>query len=144
MRISDWSSDVCSSDLRVQPLMPREDVFEINERRGADGRVDRPLDREQVVHATRQAKARGVDGVVVCFLHSYRNPEHEQLAREIVQATEPDLDVTLSSEVWPEQGEYERCVISTLNGFVKRRMDSYIGKLERSEAHTSELKSLMR
>src|SRR3546814_12576988 len=115
MRISDWSSDVCSSDLRVQPLIPREDVFEINERLGADGRVDRPLDREQVVHATRQAKARGVDGVVVCFLHSYRNPEHDQLAREIVQAHEPDLDVTYSSEVGPEQGESERVIISQIN-----------------------------
>src|SRR3546814_15236662 len=55
---------------RAQPLIPREDVLELNERLGADGRVERPWDREPVVHPTRPAKASGVDGMGERSRHS--------------------------------------------------------------------------
>src|SRR3546814_15708828 len=58
MRISDWSSDVCSSDLPAHPMLPFGDgvIEHMVERRGDLGRealvgaeeeVQRPLDAEQ-------------------------------------------------------------------------------------------------
>src|SRR3546814_14862192 len=76
MRISDWSSDVCSSDLiglqtrphlydynvtKAAPLAPREWRFEITERITADGSVLLPLDEEEVVAVAHQLAAAKVE-----------------------------------------------------------------------------------
>ena len=40
--------------------------------------------REQVRAVVRNAVKEGVQAIAVLFLHSYRNPEHEQRAKAIV------------------------------------------------------------
>jgi len=65
---------------RPPPLIPRQLVFEIDERMLRDGRVDRPLDPAQAVAAARQARAAGAVAIAICFLHAYRNPAHEKAA----------------------------------------------------------------
>ena len=38
--------------------------------------------------------AEGVESVAVCFLHSYKNPVHEQAARDALRARAPGLPVS--------------------------------------------------
>lgn len=115
---------------RARPLIPRERVFEVRERLLADGAVDTPLDAESVAEAARAATEAGVDTLAICFLHSYRNAAHEQTARIEIGRVAPGLDVILSSDVWPQQSEYERAVVAVLNGYVKSVMDTYLGEIE--------------
>jgi N-methylhydantoinase A len=115
---------------RPAPIVPRERVFEIEERLLADGGVDTPLDEASVVAAIERARARGASAIGICFLHAHRNPAHEKQALEIARARFPDLEIMASHEVWPQQSEYERAVVTLLNVYVKRMMDDYIGEID--------------
>ena len=44
-----------------------------------------PLDEDAVREQVRLLKNRGVRAIAVCFLHSYRNPVHEQAVKRIVE-----------------------------------------------------------
>jgi N-methylhydantoinase A len=115
---------------RPTPIAPRERVFEVRERLLSDGSVDTPLDDESVLAALRAAREKGAQAVGICFLHGYRNPVHELRALELAKAHFPDLEVMASHEVWPQQSEYERAVLTLLNVYVKRLMDSYLKEVD--------------
>jgi N-methylhydantoinase A len=69
---------------RPEPLVPRALVREVRGRIGPDGGELEPLDEADVVEAARALQDAGVGIAVVGLIHSYRNPAHEQQAREIV------------------------------------------------------------
>ncbi|KQX19969.1 MULTISPECIES: hydantoinase/oxoprolinase family protein [unclassified Sphingomonas] len=114
---------------RPTPLVPRELRIEVAERILSDGTVEVPLDEEQVAEAARALGAAGVGAVVICFLHSYRRPEHERRAGEIVRAILPDAYVSLSSNVLPEFREFERMSTTVLNAYMGPRMGTYLERL---------------
>ena len=60
------------------PLIDRDLRFEIMERIDSQGTVLIPLDEEQVLAVARNAVSKGVQAIAILFLHSYRNPAHEQ------------------------------------------------------------------
>jgi N-methylhydantoinase A len=115
---------------RSTPLIARSDVHEVPERIAADGSIVTALDTEACVAAARKARKAGVATLVVCFLHSHTNPEHEIAARVAILAAEPDMDVVLSHEVWPQEGEYERATLAVLNAYVKPVMSAYLAEVE--------------
>jgi N-methylhydantoinase A len=115
---------------RPAPLLPTRHVFEITERLGPSGEIVTALDEADVASAAAAARAEGLQGIVVCFLHAYQEPRHERLARELVQAHAPDLVVCCSHEIWPRMREYERALISIINAYVAPRMEAYLGDLE--------------
>lgn len=114
---------------RPAALVPRHLVFEIDERLWADGSVRIEAKEDDLLRAVRQAEAAGARGVAVAFLHAFRNPAHEELARRIIRENS-DLDVSISSEIWPQIGEYERAILAVLNAYVRPAMNSYIGEIE--------------
>jgi N-methylhydantoinase A len=115
---------------KAVPLVPRHHVREVDERRMADGRVLQPLDEAEVVRAVGELVAEGVEAVTICFLHAYRDGGHEVRAKAAIEAAFPDLYVTASSDVWPQQREYERSLITVINAYVGRAMASYFTSLE--------------
>src|SRR4029077_14838626 len=66
---------------RPLPLVARELVREVRGRSGADGAEVEALHEQDVIDAARALAAAGVEIAVVTFIHSYRKPVHEQLAR---------------------------------------------------------------
>ena len=86
----------------------------------------RPAEVEQ---AARQLLDSGVEAIAICFLHAYRNPTHEQVARDIVLRAFPTAQVTISSEVLPEFREYERTSTTVLNAYVLPKMRGYLARL---------------
>jgi N-methylhydantoinase A len=115
---------------RLVPLVPRERVFPVRERMLADGTVDVPLDEADLLDAARTALERGATAIAICFLHAHRNPAHERQAVELIRARYPGLEVMASHEVWPQQSEYERAVLTLLNVYVKPLMADYIGRID--------------
>src|SRR5258708_31181337 len=75
------------------PLIDRDLRFEIMERIDAQGAVLIPLEEEQVRASVRNAVKDGVQPIAILFLHSYRNPAHEQRAKAIVEHDVPDTFV---------------------------------------------------
>ncbi|EPX85220.1 hydantoinase/oxoprolinase family protein [Salipiger mucosus] len=118
-------------ETRVKPLVDRPMVFEIAERRMREGALRTPLDPEQVRAQVRAARDAGAEAFVVALLHSYADASHEQAVAGIIrEEVGPDADISLSSEIWPRPGEYERALLAVLNAFVKRRMGDYVGAVE--------------
>lgn len=114
-----------------EPLVPRNLVFGVRERFAADGREVAPLDRASVEQAAEQAVSQGAEGISICFLHSYRTPQHEQEAARIIAELHPQLRVCCSSELWPEVREYERACVAVANLYIQKNVEEYFGNLER-------------
>jgi N-methylhydantoinase A len=108
--------------------VPRANRLEVTERVGPDGSVLRTLDDEALEEAVSQLKAQRLQAVAVCFLHAYRNPNHEQRARAVIERLMPEAYVSLSSEVLPEFREYERLSTTVLNAYVGPRMQGYLDR----------------
>lgn len=112
-----------------QPLIPRELRVEVGERLAADGRVIEPLDPAEVVTVVGGLVARGVESIAVAFLHSYRDPRHEQLTERLIAEAYPALTVSLSSRVAPLVGEYERFSTVAADAYVKPKVRRYLDEL---------------
>jgi N-methylhydantoinase A len=119
---------------KPEPLVARRHVKEIGERMLKTGVSYKPLPEAEVIQAVKELIADGVEAITVSFLHSYKNPAHEQQAKEIIQRHFPDLYVSVSSEIWPQIREYERTLVTTINAFVGRKMANYFGSLEKEVA----------
>lgn len=117
---------------RPEPLITRDLVFGITGRINADGSVETKLSEASVAAAVEGALAAGAEGIVISFLHSYRNDEHEFAAKQIVQRIAPGLPVFCSSETWPIIREYERTITSVIGGYVQPRVSHYLSSLQQA------------
>ncbi|MDQ8727520.1 hydantoinase/oxoprolinase family protein [Bradyrhizobium sp. LHD-71] len=116
---------------RSPPLVEREAIYGIPERLDADGRIVQPLDEKALVASVRRAvEERGATSIAVSFLHAYRNPAHEHRARELIEATFADLDVSLSSVITPEFREYERTSTTVINAYVRPVIRRYVTRMQ--------------
>jgi N-methylhydantoinase A len=115
---------------RPVPLIPRDLVFGIAERLNAEGEVAEPLDPASVVAAVAHARAAGAEGIVIAFLHAYRNPQHERAAKAIIAEHAPELPVFCSSETWPIIREYERTITAAIGAYVQPRVAHYLTSLQ--------------
>ena len=112
-------------------IVRRRDTVGVGGRLDYRGREIDPLDEEGVRRAAAYlVTEQGVDAIAVCFLHSYRNDEHERRAGEIVRALYPDVEVSVSSELVQEYREYERTSTSVLDAYIRPIFARYVGRLE--------------
>ncbi|RUW81216.1 hydantoinase/oxoprolinase family protein [Mesorhizobium sp. M2A.F.Ca.ET.067.02.1.1] len=127
LRMPDMYSLFCS---RPAPLISRDMVFGIPVRMRPDGSESQAPDMAAVTNAVTVAKAKGAQGIVVSFLHAWRNGAQEAAVKAAVARLAPELFVFTSAEVWPVIREYERSSTAILNGYVHPRVSSYLTALE--------------
>jgi len=122
--------------VKPAPLAPRNLRFEITERIAADGRVVTPLNEDDIRTAAEAIRASAAEAVAVCFLHSYRNPDHERRTGELLRELLPGLFITLSIDVLPQIREYERTSTTVINAYVgppvRRYVEGMVGDLAAS------------
>ena len=115
---------------RPDPLVPAARRHEVPERISADGDILTPLDEAAVRRVARVLEEQDVGSVALAFLFSYRNPEHEKRAAEILRGELPDaVPVTRSSALLPEHREYERVATTVANAYVRPRVERYLTRL---------------
>lgn len=114
------------------PLVPRSLVREARERMSKDGVPFVPIDERSVTAATRSLVDAGVESIAICFLHSYRNGDHEKRARMLVEQIAPDIHVSLSSDVAPDIREYERASTTVANAYTQPVFERYLSAFGRS------------
>jgi N-methylhydantoinase A len=110
-------------------LVRRRNRRVVPERINAAGEVLVPLDEDVAREQVRLLRDSGVEAIAVCFLHSYRNPAHEQVVKRIIEEECPGMFISLSSEVAPQYREYERFSTTALNAFVGPKVSGYIDNL---------------
>jgi N-methylhydantoinase A len=115
---------------RPIPLVRRALVREVPERVLADGTVLKSLEKDEGAIAAEDLVAKGVKALAVCFLHSYANPKNERIVRDLIANRWPDVFLCTSHEIWPQQREYERALLTVMNAYVGPVMRRYYGRLE--------------
>ena len=111
------------------PLVERHLRVVVDERVNAQGGIDKPLDPKDAERAVDELLARKVEAIAVCLIHSYANPEHELMIKEIISKKAPGLPFCISFEVLPEIKEYERTSSTTINAYVMPIVASYLASL---------------
>jgi N-methylhydantoinase A len=109
-------------------LIPRYLRFGVEERVQYDGQVVTPLNENDVIEAVRKAKEHNIEVPVVCFLHSYINPAHEERAAEIIKAEFPN--VVISSRILRRWIEYDRLSTATFAAYVKPLLTRFVQNLQ--------------
>lgn len=115
---------------KFEPLIARNVRLEVPERTTANGDIVLELDRGAVKERAQALKDAGVESLAVMFMQSYANPKHEQEARDIIKEVWPNEFISLSHEVLPEVGEFERVSTTAINAYLQPLMDKYLKRLE--------------
>jgi N-methylhydantoinase A len=111
------------------PIVPRQHRYGVPERIYSDGTVRLPLNEERLKSIAAEIRSAGIAAVAVCFLHAYRNSEHEKRAVKILARELPGVALSVSHEVNPEPREYERTSTTVLDAYVKPIVDRYLSSL---------------
>lgn len=105
-------------DLQVErppSLIPRSFIEEVTERVDKAGEVITPLDPGDVRKGIKRLAAKGVEAFAVCLLWSFKNSAHERAIRQAILKRNPQSYVSVSSEIAPLIGEYERTATTVMN-----------------------------
>ncbi len=111
---------------KPDPLAPLYLTRGVSARMSAKGIELTPIDEEEVRRYTKELKDAGIEALTVCLINSFANPSHERQIRDIVQQMYPDLPVTISTDILPEFREYERCLTTVMNSYVRPKMANYL------------------
>ncbi len=114
-----------------EAIIPRERRLEVTERIDAGGRVIAPLDEQSVHTSLVHLLGLGIDALVIHFVNSYANPDHEERCLEIARDLWPDGKITVGSRVLREFREFERGSTAALNAYVQPTVSHYLSRLEK-------------
>ncbi len=121
-------------DLKAQkprPIVPREFVFEVEERIGRTGEVDIALTQAAIDGVIETLRAAAVRSVAICLLFSFRNDAHERALAQEIRAALPDVSVTVSADVAPEINEYPRASTTAIGAALEPLVARYIDEMSR-------------
>lgn len=114
-----------------RPLIERALRIEVDERMDAAGEILRPLNDSELEAVARLLSDEGVEAVAILFLHSYRNPDHEIRALDVLKRLLPHAFVTASHELSQEYREFERTSTVAANAYVGPRVTQYLSEADR-------------
>lgn len=121
-----------SQRTQVEPVVPRPLIREVTERIDYKGAVIVALDEDEVRTEVQALIDAGVQAIAVCLLWSFREPSHEQRVAAIIREMAPQIYLTISSELAPVLGEYERTATTALNAYLGPAVQGYMTKLNGS------------
>jgi N-methylhydantoinase A len=122
--------------VRCPPLVAKHWVRGVRERINASGRVIKALDKQGLIGAARELIEQGAEALAIIFLHSHANPAHEQAAKAALARRFRNIDIAISSEIWPQIREYERATVLVMNSYIAPRVGRYIRSLDARKGDT--------
>ena len=112
------------------PLVKRRMRLGVGGRMDARGRELEPLDEADLLQKAAVLVERGAESIAVCFLHSYRDPAHEQRAVSVLRQRFPTVVISASSDITREYREYERTSTVVLEAYIRPIYERYINRLQ--------------
>ena len=113
------------------PIVPRTLIAEIPERVDQAGRVLLDIDEDVARSEIKRLADAGVGAFAICLLWSFRNNAHEMRLRELIrEVVDESVYISLSSEIVPILGEYERTATTVLNAYLGPTVERYLENLE--------------
>ena len=114
---------------KPEPVVPKTLIRGVSERVDCFGSVVVPLNENEAAVAIDDLVGMGVEAIAVCFLWSFKYPEHERRVAKMIEEHAPNIFVTISSELVPKWGEYERTTATALNAYIGPLTSGYLGRL---------------
>lgn len=111
---------------KPEPMIAGDLRFEVEERLYANGSIRTPINKEQLRTIIEEIKSKGIQSIAVCFLFSFNNPIHEQIAVEEIKKLYPSAYVSASHQIVPEFREYPRLTTTTMNAYLGPVMQTYM------------------
>ena len=111
------------------PLATRDLRAVVTERIDVDGKVVTALDAASLDEAIARLRAADVEAVALCFMHSYRNDEHEVIAKQAIREQLPEAFLSVSSEVLPQVRLYPRVSTTVMNAYLGPVVERYMRNL---------------
>jgi N-methylhydantoinase A len=115
-----------------KPLVPRYLRLGVEERTLFNGKVQTPLNEEELRSACQKLLDDGCTAIAICFLHSYVNGENELKAKRVVQEMASDIYVTTSHEILPVWREFERFSTAVVSAYIGPAVTRYVRQLQSS------------
>jgi len=115
---------------KPEPIIPKALRRGVTERVDKAGEVVVRLDEAEARTAIDELLAEGVEAIAVCLLWSFMNSEHELRIRELIHERDPEIPVTLSAELVPVLGEFERCSTTAVNAYLSKTVHNYYSGLQ--------------
>ena len=118
-----------------EPLVPRERMRSVRGRIDVFGEEAIPLYEDEARQAVEELIDLGVEGIVVCLLHSYRNPAHERRVGEIAaevkaaRGLDGELPIFLSSELYPMRRDFPRLNSTLIEAYAAEPSRGQLGKV---------------
>ena len=121
----------------VEPLVERYLRYPVEERLDYQGEMITPIKTKDVEDGSQLFLKEGVEAIAVCFMNSFANSEHEEIAAKIIRDKIPAAYLTVSSLFLPSIRFYDRLSTTVLNSYVgpilKRYLDALLEKLKNEE-----------
>ena len=113
-------------------LVPRKDVYEVEERTMWDGSIKTKLNEDDLSNIAEIINKEDIKAVSICFLHSYVNPQHEIQSRNFLsKLIKEDVVISLSHEIAREWREYERASTAVMNSYIGPVTNNYLKSLQK-------------
>jgi N-methylhydantoinase A len=111
---------------KPDPLAPLYLTRGVSCRTTAKGVETSPIDEAEIRGFIKDLKDAGIEALTVSLINSFASNAHERRIRDIATEMYPDLPVTISTDILPEFREYERCLTTVMNSYVRPKMANYL------------------
>jgi len=115
----------------AEPLVPRRLRHPIRERIDYQGEVITPIALEDINNAAKLFAEEGIEAIAICFMNSFANKDHEEVAARIIREKIPGAYLTVSSTLLPSIRFYDRISTTVLNSYVGPILRNYLTSLLR-------------
>jgi N-methylhydantoinase A len=113
---------------RVEPLVPGDLRFGIEERTASDGEILTAASAVALKSLAVRVAEKRPESIAIVLLFSFANPKNERL---VAEALEPlGVPLSVSHQILPEFHEYERTSTVVINAYLQPVMQRYLENLE--------------
>ena len=122
--------------IKTPAIVPRRLRRGVKERVLYNGAIDIPLDEANLREEIQFLLDEKVEAIAVAYLFSFMHSGHEERTRQIIHEMAPELQVSLSCEVLPKWGEFQRTSTTVIDAHLKPLLNNYLKALnERCNAN---------
>ena len=111
---------------KPDPLAPLYLTRGVSCRMTAKGAESSPIDEAEIRNFVKELHDAGIEALTISLINSFAGNAHERKIRDIASEMYPDLPITISTDILPEFREYERCLTTVMNSYVRPKMANYL------------------
>jgi N-methylhydantoinase A len=114
---------------RVEPLVPSDLRFGVDERTASDGKILRAPTPKELQSLSEDVQRQRPEAIAILLLFSFANPKTENAVAEALEKV--DVPLSVSHRILPEFREYERTSTVAVNAYLQPVMQNYLENLDR-------------